>query len=174
MNFKRIGLGIILLVILGIAVLAYRGISFQHQHQFEVTASQSEVFKYLTDISYYPLWFDGFIRHEKIQGEFRRKGSQYNLFIEDEEQVFTVIETFEKVDSPVLIIKEHQHDFYTLETKFEITEKNDSLSNLQINQQIYGTRALENLLLPLYAHQVLSEHLQNYKKAFEVGENSGG
>lgn len=154
-------------MVISILLLGFWGVSFSKSHQLNVQATEGECWNYLTDINYYPLWYDGFIRYDKIQGNFKEVGVQYYLHIEDAGEKYTLIETFEALDSPSLIKREYQHDFYTLELRTDIEQLNDSVSTIQLQQKIYGTRFLENVFLSLYAHQVLHEQWQNYLNAKE-------
>jgi hypothetical protein len=167
LNFKRIGFAFIALAVVCVLVAGLWGVSFTRTNQYTVQSTPSEAWNYLSNINYYPEWYDGFIRYDKIHGAFRHEGTQYYIYIEDEGQEYKIIETITDLDSPQLIGLEYQHDFYNLDIMLEISSDTDSTSTVTLSQKIYGTRFLENILLPLYAHQVMYEHAGHYKSAIE-------
>ena len=171
MNWKLILLSASSLFVALILYVGFFGVKFQKNFQLKTHTSTENTFQFLTDPSYYPLWWESFIRHERIQGKPVKEGAQFYLFTEEEGEEFTLIETYLEVNKPEKVIREYQHDFYTLISKMEFSNTSEEFTEIQVTIQIRGSRFLENILLPLYAGPVLQEHMLNYERAVQVINN---
>jgi|GEM_PF-1787552 len=174
-QFRRILLFIGLLGMVSIAgyliVFGYIKKSFTSNIQQKAEVPIEALFDYLSDPNYYPAWYSGFIREQRIRGDGFSTGSVSLLHTTDEDEKFSLVQKIYESQPPNHLRKEIIHDFYNLTIDLELEEINNQSTTATITFELSGHNFLQRILSPLFATQVLSEHRDMYIKALRLAED---
>ncbi len=129
------------------------------------------LYDYLSDPNYYPAWYSGFLREQRIRGDGFSAGSVSLLYTIDEGENYSSIQKIHEARPPKFIEKEIIHDFYNLKVEIALEKTNDQTTTASIAFQLSGHTFLQRILAPLFCTQVLSEQREMYRKALRTAED---